>query len=205
MVKIGAALLGLVAASGSYGAKWTVCVEDPQSLLSTPLQAAMLREFHTLMGGRISRLRFAGCDGMPLRIALKVKQAPSTVLDGVLGLARIRSAHVEPRLEIYYQPMLRYLGNPNSSEAIGRALARVAAHETEHFLAQQVQHCRAGLLRSRFPAPELLAASPEPFRLCGRCRAHRRRSEREAVGFSQGPNRNRQSASGISTAGSAER
>ncbi len=184
---------------------WTVCVEDSQSLLSTPLQAAMLREFQTLMGGRSSRLRFADCGGIPLQIVLEVKKAPAAALDGVLGLARIRSAHVEPRLEIYYQPMLRYLGNPISSEAIGRALARVAAHETEHFLAQQMHHCSDGLLRSRFPAQELLAVSPEPFRPWVRCRAPRRRSEREAAGFSRGPHRKWQSASAIGTAGSAER
>ena len=125
----------LLAASGIpsvLGASWTVCVEDSASLLNTPIRAAILREFRSVMGGR--------------RIE---RMLPAS----------------------FYGSLVPYLGEPNNASTIGRALARVAAHEAAHFLDQQAHHCKNGLLRATFPAYELAAQNPWPFRHTPRCNA----------------------------------
>lgn len=100
---------------------------------------------------------------------LSVRREPPEHLAGVLGVARQRGDAVEPRLRVFYGPLVRYLGAPNNASAIGRALARVAAHEAAHFLNQQAHHCAHGLLRARFPAYELVARDRWPFRHAEQC------------------------------------
>ncbi len=165
MVKKGALLLAVMTAPGAFGAAWTVCVEDSKPLLSTPVRAAMWKEFRTVIGIEGARLTFGACDDGPRQILLQIQGEPPEALAGVLGLAHRRRSEVQPSLAVFYGAMVRYLGKPISARAIGRALARVAAHEVAHFLEQQVRHCGHGLLRPVFPAHELLAADPAPFRM----------------------------------------
>lgn len=170
MIKAGAVLVAITVPVTGFGAYWTVCVQDAESLLDAPLRAAMLREFQEVIGTQAASLRFEGCEEGARQVLLTMKGEPPPPLSDVLGLAHRRHGRIEPKLEIFYGPMVRYLGAPNSALAIGRALARVAAHEAAHFLEQQSSHCGHGLLRATFPAHELLAHNSEPFRRDRSCR-----------------------------------
>ena len=170
MIKIHAALLMALLAPGAFGATWTVCVEDSGELLNTPLRASVLREFRELMGGRGADLGFGTCRRDSRRIRLEIQVEPPGQLEGVLGLAYRRSKWIEPRLKVFYGPLVRYLGDPNSTQLIGRAIARVAAHEAMHFLEQQPSHCADGLLRPKFSVWELLGSDRGPFRPTRDCR-----------------------------------
>ncbi len=171
MVKAPALVLALSALlpSGLDG-EWAVCVRDKSSLLTAPSRAAILQEFQGLMAGERAKLIFDTCPKRPFRIDLSISPEAPEHLPGVLGRARRRREGVEPRLEVFYYPLIRYLGDPNSLTAIGRALARVAAHEAAHLLEQQGHHCSHGLLRNGFSAYELSAPDPHPFRTTRRCR-----------------------------------
>jgi len=171
MVKIRAALLMASLAPGAFGATWTVCVEGSGELLNTPLRGAVLREFRELMGGRGADLGFGTCVRDSRRIRLEIQDEPPDHLDGVLGLAYRRSERIEPRLKVFYGPLVRYIGDPNSTQLIGRAIARVAAHEAMHFLEQQPEHCADGLMRPEFSVWELLGSDRGPFRPAHDCKA----------------------------------
>ena len=170
MVKIVAVLVALGCLPATFGASWTVCVGDRGSLLNAPIRAAVLREFNSVMGGRNARLAFESCPVEGSRILLAIEREPPYPLPGVLGLASRKLDRIQPNLLVFYDPLVRFLGEPNNSGAIGRALARVAAHETAHFLDQQSHHCTHGLLRSGFSSFELRSPSSRPFRTARRCR-----------------------------------
>ena len=171
MVKAIAVLVAVLGGSSVLNASWTVCVEDNESLLNTPVRAAILREFPSVIGGRGARLEFRACPADSPRLQLAVSREPPDHLAGILGLARRRSDGMEPTLRVFHLPLVRYLGAPNNASVIGRAVARVAAHEVAHFLNQQPHHCANGLLRARFPAYELAARNRWPFRDAPHCDA----------------------------------
>ncbi len=171
MVNFVAALLALSVGPALLAGSWTVCVLDDASLLNAPIRAAVLHEFHWLMRGHSARLDFDSCPAAAGRVELSIKPEPPDHLPGILGMARRGGDRIEPRLQVFYGPLVRHLGEPNNAGAVGRALARVAAHEAGHFLRQQTHHCKDGLLRAAFPAHELAARDPWPFRYLPHCRA----------------------------------
>ena len=171
MVKAIATLVAMLCSTSVLDAAWTVCAEENELLLTTPVRAAFLREFPAVIGGRGARLEFRSCPADSPRLQLSISREPPDPLPGILGLARRRSDRIEPSLRVFYSPLVRYLGAPNNASAIGRAVARVAAHEVAHFLDQQLHHCAKGLLRARFPAYELEASNPWPFRGTTHCDA----------------------------------
>ena len=169
MVKRGSILIALLMAPGAFGGSWTVCVTDVSALLTPPIRGAVTREFHSLMGGHTTGLAFDKCNKGGSRIHLVIKDEPPNGLEGVLGLARRKRDRIEPQLQVFYGSLVRYLGEPNNSEAVGRAVARVAAHEAAHFLEQQPHHCQRGLLQAMLSADKLLAADPAPFHFDPQC------------------------------------
>lgn len=169
MVKRVSILIALLTAPAAFGGSWTVCVTDTSALLTPPVRGAATREFHSLMGGHGAGLAFDKCTKGRLRIHLLIKDEPPDGLEGVLGLARRKRDRIEPQLQVFYGSLVRYLGEPNNAEAIGRAVARVAAHEAAHFLNQQPHHCEQGLLQAMLSAYELLAAEPSPFHFHPQC------------------------------------
>ena len=182
MVKATAVLATGLGATSVLHASWTVCVEDNESLLNVPVRAAILREFPSVIGGRGARLAFRSCPTDSPRLQLSISREPPDHLSGILGLALRRSDRIEPSLQVFYGPLVRYLGAPNNASAIGRAVARVAAHEVAHFLDQQHHHCAKGLLRARFPAYELAARNPWPFRGAAHCDSPRTDPTHTALG-----------------------
>jgi len=170
MVKSRAALLLTVALPSALGAAWNVCVQDSDALLSAPVRAAALREFSELMHTQRASLDFGDCSAEGHQIQLEVLAEAPEHLNNVLGQAYRRRERIEPVLNVYYLSLVRYLGHPNNAYAIGRAVARVAAHEVKHFLDQDPSHCSHGLLRPGFSAWELMAADSKPFLHGGDCR-----------------------------------
>ena len=171
MVKIQAALLLASVAPGAFGATWTICAEDSGELLNTPLRGAVLREFRGLMGGQGVELGFGTCVPDSRRIRLEILGEAPDHLEGVLGLAYRRSDRIEPRLNVFYGPLVRYIGDPKSTLLIGRAIARVAAHEAMHFIEQQPSHCADGLMQPEFSVWDLLGSDRGPFRPTHDCKA----------------------------------
>ena len=171
MVKIQAALLVASFAPGAFGATWTVCLEDSGELLNTPLRGAVLREFRGLMGGQGAELSFGTCVQDSRKIRLEILGEAPEHLEGVLGLAYRRSERIEPRLKVFYGPLVQYIRDPNSTLLIGRAIARVAAHEAMHFIEQQSSHCADGLMRPGFSVSDLLGSDRGPFRHAHDCKA----------------------------------
>ncbi|MYC67040.1 MAG: hypothetical protein F4X12_11985 [Acidobacteriia bacterium] len=169
MVKHGSILIALVMAPTAFGGSWNVCVTDTSRLLTPPVRGAVTREFGSLMGGHGAGLAFDKCAKGGSRIHLVIKDEPPNGMEGVLGLARRKRDRIEPQLQVFYGSLVRYLGEPNNSEAVGRAVARVAAHEAAHFLEQQPHHCQRGLLQAMMSAYELLAADPAPFHFDPQC------------------------------------
>ena len=174
MVKALAGLLVVLTVPSLAGDTWQICVEDGSSLLTSPVRGAVVREFRLLMGRQVARIEFEECapDGPLMRLTISA-EAPEG-LDGVLGLAYRRSGRVQPILKVFHGPLMRYIGEPNNAYAIGRALARVAAHEASHFLGQQTHHCRIGLMRAVLPPFELAAKDRWPFLRTARCRVDER-------------------------------
>lgn len=86
------------------------------------------------------------------QVQISIREEAPRGLDGVLGLSHHNRERIEPRLELFYDGLVRYIGDPNNVAAIGRALARVAGHEASHFLEQQAHHCMFGLMRAALPA-----------------------------------------------------
>ena len=171
MVKIQAALLLAFIAPGTFGATWTVCLEDSGELLNTPHRGAVLGEFRELMGGQGVELDFGTCVQDSRRIRLEILGEAPDHLEGVLGLAHRRSERIEPRLKVFYGPLVRYIGDPNSTLLVGRAIARVAAHEAMHFIKQQPSHCADGLMRPEFSVWDLLGSDRGPLGHAHDCKA----------------------------------
>ncbi len=165
MIKITVGMVLLLAVPSMSGAQWQVCVEDGASLLSAPVRGAMLKELQAILGGRTATIEFERCRPGDSQVTLTIESEPPPDLPkGVLGLAHREGDRIEPELQVFHGPLMRYLGRPNNAFAVGRALARVAAHEASHFLGQQVHHCEFGLMRAVLPAHELLARDRWPFR-----------------------------------------
>jgi len=87
-----------------------------------------------------------------------------------LGVAYVSNSEVLPLIELYSNRIGEYLGGLRSPYVVGRALARVAAHELAHYLLQDPGHESEGLLRPRFPHWMLADPDPTPFRMA--LRAH---------------------------------
>jgi hypothetical protein len=82
---------------------------------------------------------------------------------GALGLAWRRGEVIQPRIEVYVNPVLRLLGPARVPSMVGRALARVIAHELVHYQRQQLDHEGHGLMQPVFRADRLAAENRRTF------------------------------------------
>jgi len=80
---------------------------------------------------------------------------PPTRYAGALGLAYRHGDRILAGLHVYLQPVVKLLGERASAGVVGRALARVAAHEVGHYVFQQTDHHHHGLMREAFPLAQL--------------------------------------------------
>jgi len=138
-VAVGLFLAGLTSAEVR-----SVCLDDRVGLNSFSRKAfeAEVRELIPVHG---LTLTFGRCLG----------PAVSIVISG---------DRVLPALSIYTQPVLKIIGEQASAAQLGRALARVAAHELGHYLLQQIHHNHEGLMRASFESSELGSEDSSRFR-----------------------------------------
>jgi hypothetical protein len=138
-----------------------VCLDD-QAALKKPALGSFYREFQSLVGPRGVELAESGCQPDAIRLSL-YERGDGREAD-VLGAARVEGSRIAPTLEIYLDRVVALLPESNCWNTVGRALARVAAHEVAHFLDQDQRHAESGLLRSRFTGMQLASDDSYPFR-----------------------------------------
>jgi hypothetical protein len=138
-----------------------VCLDDHAGL-NTPALGSFYREFQTLVGPRGVELAESGCEPDAIRLSLYSK-AQGHGAD-VLGAARLEQSKIAPRLEIYLDRVVAMMPETRCWNVVGRALARVAAHEVAHFVGQDPRHAEAGLLRAQFSGSQLASEDSHPFR-----------------------------------------
>jgi hypothetical protein len=102
------------------------------------------------------------CEPDAIQIAL-LRQGENKPGD-VLGAAKIEGSGISKRLEIYFEPVVETIPAANCWTVIGRALARVAAHEVSHYLEQSRGHAEFGLMQTRFTGSQLAGEDSYPFR-----------------------------------------
>jgi hypothetical protein len=149
-------LIGLAQGQGRQ-----VCLED-HAALNTPTLGSFYQEFRALVGARGIELSDSGCQPDAIRLSL-YQRAEGRAAD-VLGAARVDGQRVSPQLEVYLDPVVAMMPETHCWNVVGRALARVAAHEVAHFIDQDQQHSKIGLLRARFPGAQLASDDSYPFR-----------------------------------------
>jgi hypothetical protein len=143
-----------------------VCLVD-QAGLNTPALGSFDKEFQTLVGPRGVELAESECQPDAIRLSL-YPRAQGHDAD-VLGAARLEQSKLEqskiaPRLEIYLDRVVAMMPESRCWNVVGRALARVAAHEVAHFIGQDPRHAEAGLLRAQFSGSQLASEDSHPFR-----------------------------------------
>jgi hypothetical protein len=147
---VGLLLCGLASAQAQAGD--AVCLHDKVALNRFTRQA-FEAEFRQLLADM--ELRTGPCSATS--ITLVVSMHPPQRYRNALGLAYRHGERILPELRIYVQPVLNLLGNERSAGIVGRALARVAAHEVTHFRKQQIDHDHEGLMKVSFSGAQLAA------------------------------------------------
>jgi hypothetical protein len=129
-----------------------VCLDDRIGL--NPFsRKALESEFRQLMEDRFGLALSDECS--PSTVAVVISAHPPSRYSRALGLAYRGKSGVLPELRIYTQPVLRLLGDQVSAAQLGRALARVAAHEVGHYFLQQLHHDEEGVMRASFESKHL--------------------------------------------------
>jgi hypothetical protein len=90
-------------------------------------------------------------------------QSQSGVEPSALGAAKVLGGRVLPELEVYTAPIGALLA-ARLPVLMGRAMARVAAHELGHFLTQSSEHSD-GVMSEFYSGPRLMAADKRSFRI----------------------------------------
>lgn len=133
---------------------------DDRVDLRYPARAAFHREFEFLLAREDIRLRWRDCAADLLRVTLESRREGLPA--DVLGAARRRGGEILPPLAVFVDPVMEFTG-ANDWRVVGRALARIAAHEVRHYTAQRTTHAARGVMRPRFPSRELKSPDPRPF------------------------------------------
>lgn len=80
-------------------------------------------------------------------LLVRIREAPGQRYSTALGLVQVRQGRVLPLIELYVRPVKELLGRDLHAAALGKALARVAAHELTHYREQRLDHGAAGSFR----------------------------------------------------------
>ncbi len=138
-----------------------VCL-DNQADLKAPALGSFYTEFRSLVGSHGVALTESACPPDAIHLALYPRAAVAET--DVLGAARVEGDKVEPKLEIYLDRVVALMPESHCWDTLGRALARVAAHEVAHYIDQDQRHADTGLLRAQFSGEQLASEDSYPFR-----------------------------------------
>ncbi|MCB9383245.1 MAG: hypothetical protein H6509_01420 [Bryobacterales bacterium] len=138
-----------------------VCIED-RAGVGVPARAGLLRELHALLPKLDLEVADAGCNTLgDAGVLLSLRSERAGIPEDALGLAFRGNGEILPRLEVFVEPVVR-LTRAGDWETVGRALARVAAHELMHYSRQSDQHATHGLMQARLSASELVSEDLRP-------------------------------------------
>ena len=128
-----------------------ICVED-RAKLSLPAFAALRTELSlTVPDARIARTS-RRCS---FRLEIRPESMPGR--PDVLGRTPLAGGRILPRAEVFVPSIVNLLGGGlHSHEMLGRAIARVAAHEIGHYLSRSGNHQESGLMQPQFTASQLV-------------------------------------------------
>jgi hypothetical protein len=134
------------------GNQLRLCVEN-QAEVSLPARAELLLELVRLLpGAALAEPSLCALEADAIRISL-IQSAAHHPADA-LGAIQVEQGRIAPPALVFVDAVARHSGATGEG-ALGRALARVAAHELLHFLRQTEQHSHDGLLQEKLTAQEL--------------------------------------------------
>lgn len=162
--RLAAAVAVLLACAGSLSAAGSqpqvvVCIGNPLAV-DRWLVEEWKRELGRIVESSGRELRVANCDepGATQVYFMRIHPFESSAL----GAARTRGGVVLPLLEVYTEPLAAMLGT-RLPGVLGRAMARVTAHELAHVLRQETEHAAEGAFAAQYTAGLLRAARPAYF------------------------------------------
>jgi hypothetical protein len=129
---------------------------DPDTLAEFRL------EIETIFRLSGMQLQISECSARKADLNLTI-QTQSAAEPSALGAARTSGTRILPEIEVYTRSLSALL-QVRLPALLGRAMARVAAHEAGHYLTQSSAH-PGGLMSESFSAPRLMAARPGSFRI----------------------------------------
>jgi hypothetical protein len=136
-----------------------VCLEDRVGL-NAFTRSALEAEIIELAGVKLFR---QGACAFPA-VSVIISAHPPAEQAKVLGLAYRNGHRVLPKIRVFTEPVLRILGSNASAAQFGRALARVTAHELDHYFSQQLHHDEEGLMKAAYNGLHLAAEDSSRFR-----------------------------------------
>ena len=151
----------LVSAVALQAAELRVCVED-QAGIGGPARAGLVKELRALLPRLDLTIKGGGCSARAgFDVLLTVLDERAGIPADALGLAHRRQGVILPKVEVFVEPVVQ-LTRATDKETLGRALARVAAHELLHYRYQSDQHRTHGLMAARLSPAELLSEDARP-------------------------------------------
>lgn len=139
----------------------SVCIENPARIDKQTLEAFQ-REVERIAAGSGRSVVFTDCSPVAVTVTVRDEGPPEEPV--ALGRTRIQDGRVTPDIEVFAAPVARMIGTRLPS-VLGRAMARVAAHEFGHLWSQSKGHTSHGLMRERISPAILLAPRADLFRL----------------------------------------
>ena len=146
-------LLVLLLPCGVTAGDLEVCLEDRVGL-GPAARTAFERELETHLPVRLSPATStdSGC------ILIQVRTVAPQRYASALGLVYRTGERILPVIEVYVRPVVALLDREARADLLGRAIARVAAHELVHYSEQRGDHENAGLFRASLSARELVGS-----------------------------------------------
>ena len=153
--------LALLAGNSLFAHDLTVCLRN-EARLDADTLAVFERELTGISTLSGLSLRLLPCAGGPAGLRLTI-QTQSLLEPSALGAARTQGPRVLPEVELYAKHIAALLPAQLPS-LMGRAMARVAAHEIGHYLLQRCDH-GGELMAEAFTGARLIAGNRQSFRI----------------------------------------
>ncbi len=136
-----------------------LCFAPPHAV-APDVRSQWQQELRLILHHSGYELKLAACtpESIELRVLRSNPRQPQA-----LGAARTSQSRIEPVVEIYLDPLAELIGT-RLAGPLGRAMARVTAHELRHVVGQQAHH-QGGDFPEGYSAGLLLAAKPAHFRI----------------------------------------
>jgi hypothetical protein len=151
--------VGLVFSMLAGAEMHSVCVEDRVGLNGFT-RKALETELSKLVAAK--QLTWEACS-LPA-VSVVISAHPPAQQSKALGLAYRNGDRVLPEIRVFTEPVFRILGTNASAGQFGRALARVTAHELDHYFGQRLHHEKEGLMKAAYNGLHLAAEDSNRFR-----------------------------------------